>query len=170
MASDNLLKRPLSGTRGLIHRLRAPDSGVLGQGVRFALVGGIVATVYLLITTVLAVFLGVPFQVALAIGTCLALAAHFTLQRAFVWAHEEEFALPFRHQVGRYLLVTGTQYGITAASTTLLPAALGLSTEVVYLATATLIASANFLIFRHGVFHASAAAAEPTSGSVLKIA
>src|SRR3977135_2018837 len=80
---SNPPKRAPSGARGLIHRLRAPDSGVLGQGVRFALTGCIVAMVYLLTTTVLAVLLGVPFQVALASGTCLALAVHFTLQRAF---------------------------------------------------------------------------------------
>jgi putative flippase GtrA len=129
-------------------------SNLLGQGVRFALVGCIVAVVYLSTTTVLSVVIGIPFQAALAIGFCLALTVHFALQRAFVWRHQKEFALSFHRQIGRYLLVAGAQYGITAASTSLLPTALGLTTETVYLATAVLAASTNFLVFRHAVFHA----------------
>jgi putative flippase GtrA len=156
--------------RGLVDALRARDSGVLGQGMRYALVGCVVAVVYLSTTTLLALVLGMPFQAALAIGACLAIVVHFTLQRAFVWAHSEEFALPFHHQIGRYLLVTGAQYGVTAASVALLPAALGLPTEVVYLTTVMLIASANFLIFRHGVFHVASTPADPVSGSVMKTA
>jgi putative flippase GtrA len=148
--------------------LRTPGSRVLGQGARFALVGCIVATVYLGTTTVLAVVAGMPFEAALAIGAGLAIAVHFTLQRAFVWVHHGEFALSFRDQIGRYLLVTGTQYGITAASVALLPAALGLSTEIVYLATVILTASTNFLVFRHGIFHAVSTAAGTDSGSVVK--
>jgi putative flippase GtrA len=141
---------------------------VLGQGLRFALAGGVVALVYLLSTLTLSAVVGLPFQLALAIGFCMGLAVHFTLQRFFVWAPRGGFALPLHHQVGRYLLVTGAQYGITAVSVALLPAALGLPTEVVYLATAALITSANFLIFRNGVFHVSSSAPEPASGSVLK--
>ena len=46
--------------------------------------------------------------------------------------------------------------GLTAASTSLLPPVVELPTEVVYLATALLITSANFLLFRHRIFHAKA--------------
>lgn len=140
--------------RGLVRALRAPESGVLGQGVRFALSGGIVAAVYLATTTVLASVVGLPFQVALAIGFSVAIAVHFTLQRLFVWTHHEEFALPLGHQVGRYLAVAAVQYGVTAASTALLPSALGISTEIVYLATVAVVLSVNFLVFRNGIFHA----------------
>jgi putative flippase GtrA len=148
--------------------LLSPESGVLGQGARFVLVGGICAVVYLTTTTVLSAVVGLPFQVALASGFLLALVVHFTLQRYFVWAHHEEFALPVRHQLGRYLLVAGIQYGVTAASTSLLPAALGLPVEVVYVATVALTASTNFLVFRFGVFHAAAPA--PAPAPVLKVA
>lgn len=150
---------PAGRVCGLVHTLREPDSGLLGQGARFALAGCIVAAVYLSTTTILAVVFGLPFQAALALGTVVAILVHFTLQRVFVWAHHEEFALPFHHQVGRYLLVTGTQYVLTAASVALLPSALGLPTEVVYVATVVLTASINFLLFRNRIFHATPTAA-----------
>jgi putative flippase GtrA len=138
---------------GTLLRWVRSDTHLTGQGVRYAMSGVVVACVYLLTTTVLAVVVGVPFQVALLIGFVLAVSVHFTLQRLFVWVHHEEFALPFRHQARRYLMVVLWQYGVTAASTALLPAVLGLPTEVVYLIIALLLASANFLLFRSVVFH-----------------
>jgi putative flippase GtrA len=121
--------------------------------MRYAVAGVAVSLVYLLITTFLAVVVGMPFEEALPIGFTMGLAAHFTLQRLFLWVHEEEFALPFQHQARRYLMVAGAQYGVTAASTSLLPGVLGLSAEVVYLITVLLLASVNFLLFRNVVFH-----------------
>jgi len=123
--------------------------------------GGTVALVYLTTTTVLAEVFGMPFQAALAIGFSVGIIVHFTLQRLFVWTHREEFALPLHHQVGRYLALAAAQYGVTAASTSLLPSALNLSTEVVYLATVAVVLSTNFLVFRHGIFHAKPAVPEP---------
>ena len=143
-----------SNVTEVVRTLSSPESGLLGQGVRFALSGGIVALVYLTTTTVLAEFVGLDFQLALAIGFSVGLAVHFTLQRFFVWTHHEEFALPLHHQLGRYLLLAVAQYGVTAASTTLLPSALGLPTEVVYLGTVAVVLCTNFLIFRNGIFHA----------------
>jgi putative flippase GtrA len=148
----------LAEARELSRTLRAPESGLLGQGIRFALAGGSVALVYLTVTTVLAEVIGLPFQVALAVGFTIAILVHFTLQRLFVWIHHEDFALPLRHQVGRYLLSAGAQYAITVASTSLLPPALGVSTEIVYLATVALLLSINFLVYRHGIFHPKRAA------------
>jgi putative flippase GtrA len=156
--------RPSSGVggpRALARTLRTPESGLLGQGVRFAVSGGTVALVYLGTTTVLAEVAGLPFQAALAIGFSLGLVVHFTLQRLFVWTHHEEFALPLSHQIGRYLLAAAVQYGVTAASTGLLPSALGVSAEIVYLATVALVLSSNFLVFRNGIFHAKAEAGGP---------
>jgi putative flippase GtrA len=147
--------------------LRSPSSGLLGQGTRFALAGGTVALVYLATTTVLADVAGLPFQIALAIGFSVGLSVHFTLQRTFVWIHHEEFALPLHHQVGRYLAVAAVQYGVTAASTSLLPSALDVATEIVYLATVAVVLSMNFLVFRNGIFHAKSrmSEAEVASGS-----
>jgi putative flippase GtrA len=137
----------------LLH-LRSPESGTAGQGVRFAVAGGVVALIYLTTTTVLAEVFGVPFQVALIIGTAAGLVAHFTLQRLFVWVHHEEFALGLHAQVGRYLMVAAVQYGLTAAATSVLPDALGVPVTPVYLVTALTLAMLNFLIFRGGIFHA----------------
>jgi putative flippase GtrA len=134
--------------------LLTPDYGLFAQGARFAIAGGTVAGVYVITTTLLADVVGVPFQVALAIGFCVALVVHFTLQRLFVWTHDGEFALPLRRQVSRYLAVAAAQYGLTVASTSLLPSALHVSTEVVYLATVALVYSVNFVVFRHRIFHA----------------
>lgn len=138
-----------------VRRLRSPESGVVGQGARFALAGCSVSVVYLGATTLLAEVVGLAFQLALAIGFCCGLCLHFTLQRVFVWAHHEGFALPFHHQVGRYLAVAGTQYGLTALSTAVFAPALGVPSEIVYLPTVALLVSANFVVFRHGIFHAS---------------
>jgi putative flippase GtrA len=154
---------PLStpGTAGnrvlaAVRNLRSPSSGVIGQGVRFALAGGIVALVYLTMTIMLADVFGVPFQAALATGFGVATIVHFTLQRVFVWIHHEEFALPVHHQAARYLAAASVQYGITAASTALLPSILGVSTEIVYLVTVAAVISTNFVVFRHGIFHGKA--------------
>ncbi len=153
---EDLPSSGIDGARALARTLGTPESGLLGQGVRFAVSGGTVALVYLGSTTVLAEVVGLPFQAALAIGFSLGLIVHFTLQRLFVWRHHEEFALALSHQVGRYLLAAAVQYGVTAASTGLLPSALGVSAEIVYLATVALVLSSNFLVFRNGIFHAKA--------------
>jgi putative flippase GtrA len=137
--------------------MNEPNSGLLAQGLRFAIAGGTVAIVYIGTTTLLAGVVGLHFQLALAIGFCLALIVHFSLQRMFVWARHEEFALPLRHQAGRYLVAALAQYGITVASTSWLPTLLGAPTEVVYLATVAIVLSANFLVFRYGIFHAKPA-------------
>jgi putative flippase GtrA len=144
--------------RETVRRLLTPESGLLGQGVRYVVGGCTSAVVYLLGTTLLAVVAGLPFQVALAIGFCMAMAVNFTLHRLFVWVYHEGFALPIRHQFGRYLTLSGTQYGLTAVSIAVLPKALGLPTEIVYLATALLLTTVNFVVFRQHVFHAKGSA------------
>ena len=154
--------------RLLYQTLRTPNSGLLGQGVRFALAGGVVTIVYVGATTLLAEVVGLPFQVALALGFGVALTVHFTLQRLFVWTHHEEFALPLHHQAGRYLAVSAVQYGVTAASTALLPSALGVSTEIVYLATVAVVVSTNFLVFRNAIFHAETAPEDPALTPIIE--
>jgi choline kinase/putative flippase GtrA len=136
----------------LVHALRT-RSGLLGQGTRYALAGCVVALVYLLTTTALATLLHLPFELALAIGFCAGISVHFTLQRKFVWTDRGAFALPLRHQTARYVVAAGTQYALTALGTSLLPAALGLPVEAVYLAIVAVLISTNFLVFRNIVFH-----------------
>lgn len=138
-----------------IERIRSPDSGLFGQGVRFALAGSVVLGVYILMTLVLADVAHLAFQVALAIGFVTAVVTHFTLQRLFVWSHHEEFALRIHAQITRYVAMALVQYGLTAGATSLLPELLGLPTEVVYLTVAVLVTMANFFTFRTRVFHAA---------------
>jgi len=139
--------------RRLLH-LRSPESGVLGQGVRFVLAGGTVALIYLTTTTVLHHVFDMPFQLALIVGTVTGVLTHFTLQRLFVWVHHEEFALGLHEQVGRYLLLAGAQYALTALSTSVLPGVLDVPVTPVYFATAFTLAVVNFLVFRGRIFHA----------------
>ena len=122
--------------------------------MRFAVAGGVVSAIYIATTVILADAVGVAFEVALPIGYVIGLMTHFTLQRWFVWVQDDDFALPIHHQVGRYLCVAAAQYGLTAASTSLLPSWTGLPTEVVYVLTVGAIVSLNFFVFRHGIFHA----------------
>lgn len=149
-----------------VRRLLTPASGLVGQGTRYALAGAFVGVVYVLTTTFFAVVVGLPFREALIIGFALQLAVHFTLQRTFVWVHEDGFALPIRHQTRRYLAVAGLQLGLTTLSTLLLPSALGVSAEVVYLLTVALLTIANFLLFRNIVFQPTRAGEESTQVSV----
>lgn len=156
----------MRSVRAKLAHLRSPNSGLLGQLFRFGLVGGSVAFVYLTVTTVLSQVLGVPFQLALAIGFGSGLLLHFTLQRLFVWTHHEEFALELRHQVGRYLMMAAAQYGTTAASTAVLPGVLGVTNEIVYLATMVVVTTAGFLLMRFVIFHAEASDPESSRGSL----
>jgi putative flippase GtrA len=154
----------MKGARAKIAHLRSPRSGLFGQMLRFGLAGGSVALLYLTVTTVLYQVLGFAFQLALAIGFSSGLLLHFTLQRVFVWIHHEEFALGLRHQMGRYLLMAGAQYGATAASTALLPGALGVATLLVYLVTMAVVTTAGFLLMRLVIFHAGDATLESPPG------
>ncbi len=134
--------------------LRSPSDGLIARGVRFGFAGGVVAVVYLTATTVLADVVGLPFQLALLIGTVLSVCVHFTLQRLFVWTHDEQYALSFHHQVAGYMAVVAVQYAIVALTTWRVPSLLGVPTELVYLVTVIVISCVNFLIFRHFLFHA----------------
>jgi putative flippase GtrA len=140
----------------LLERIRSPDLGFAGQGLRFAFAGVLVACVNVAVTITLHDAFSVPFQIAFAIGSVVSVALHFTLQRVFVWRHHESFALRLHHQALRYLLLGVTQYGVTALATSELPGLLGLPVELVYIPTMLTVAAINFLIFRARIFHAGA--------------
>ena len=137
----------------LVRSLLSPGSGVVGQGVRFLLAGGVVVVVYVTTTIVLADVIGLHFQIALALGFLVAMAVQFTLYRGFVWAHSE-YALRMHHQAGRYLTAAALGYGLTAACTSVLPSALGVPTEAVYLVMVAALPVINFLLLRYVIFHA----------------
>jgi putative flippase GtrA len=155
------MRRARAGPLHLLWLLRSPQAGLLGAAVRFALNGGLNAIFYVTCTTLLADVAGLPFQLALALSFSAALCLNFLAQRHFVWATAERYALPAHHQAGRYLLLAGAQYGVTALGTLLLPRALGLPTEAVYIALLAVLSLINFLLLRHRIFHAAPASAEP---------
>ena len=133
--------------------LRSAESGWLRHGVRYAIAGTGVAGVYVITTLFLADVAGLPFQIALAVGLVVAVTTHFLAQRLFVWSHEQAFALPARRQASRYLAITLVQYGLTALATSVLPSALGLPTNVVYLAAVACLTVLTFVLLRTQVFH-----------------
>jgi putative flippase GtrA len=129
------------------------DPSIIGQAKRFVLAGGLVAVVNLLTTTVLALVVGLPFQLALSGGLCLSLLLHFTLQRIIVWRTRDGYALSLRRQAGRYLLVAGIVYAATSATTRWLSPVVGLPKEIVYVATVAIFTVTNFVLFRRRIFH-----------------
>jgi putative flippase GtrA len=139
--------------REFLRDIRSPRWGVAGQGLRFLMSGGVVALVYAATTTLLHAALGLPFQLALVLGYLLSLAVHYTLQRLFVWRHDEEFALRAHSQLARYMCVSVSQYALTAVATAKLPRLLSTPVESVYLVTIFTLALMNFAIFRTRVFH-----------------
>ncbi len=145
----------LTARRFLSHA-RSSDSGLPGQGIRFAIAGATVAVLYIAVTTTLADGFGVRFQIALIVAFGIAVVAHFTLQRMFVWVTHSEFALPVQSQAARYLLAAGAQYAMTAAAVAYLPGPLGVSATFVYLGAVFVCSVLNFLVFRLRVFHAEA--------------
>lgn len=157
--------RRLHVARAFLRDARSPKWGLAGQGLRFALSGCLVAIVYVATTTLLHEALTAPFQLALAIGFATSVALHFTLQRLFVWRHHERFALAPHHQAVRYLGVCATQYAITALSTSQLPSLLAMPVEAIYVITTVAVASGNFIVFRHRVFHAVPGYAEIAGSS-----
>jgi putative flippase GtrA len=138
--------------RRLLNSLRS-RSTTSAQGIRFAVSGGAVAALYLTVTAVGADVVGLPFQAALVIGFLCGIAAHFTLQRIFVWADDRGFALGVKSQLGRYLAVAALQYAVTAVVTRVVPAALEVPVTPVYFVTALTLAALNFVVFRTRIFH-----------------
>jgi putative flippase GtrA len=83
------------------------------------------------------------------------MAVQFTLYRGFVWRHPE-YALPMHHQAGRYVTAAAAGYGFSAVCTSVLPSALGVPIEAVYVMTVVALPMINFLILRFVIFHAKA--------------
>ena len=142
--------------RALAQRVRSLDRALLGQGIRFAITGAGVAAVYVVTTLFLANVVGLHFQVALAIGYFVAVTTHFFAHRLFVWGHGPDYALSATGQATRYVPISLAQYAITALATSVLPSALGLPTDLVYLVTVVCVAAATFVVLRTRVFHAGA--------------
>jgi putative flippase GtrA len=138
----------------LVDQVRSLDRTLLGQGIRYAIAGAFVAVVYILTTLCLSNVVGLHFQLALAIGFLTAVTTHFFAQRYFVWRLGSDYALSAARQATLYVPITIGQYAFTALTTSVLPSALGVPTDAVYLVTAACVTLATFVLLRTRVFHA----------------
>lgn len=134
-------------------RTTTPTVELAGQGLRYLVAGAIVGLVYVGLTLLLSGPVGVPIQLAIPVSYATAIVLHFLLQRVFVFAHVATFALSARAQAGRYVAIALVQYPLTALATAVLPGVLGLSQQLVYLATTAVITLATFIVLRTRVFH-----------------
>jgi putative flippase GtrA len=143
--------------RGLVARLNGlrRSAAPHHQVARFVLSGATVAVVYLGLGLLLSGPVGMPIQLAIPISYVLSVLLNYTLQRHFVFAHSQAFALAPQSQFIRYVQIGAVQYAITALATAVLPGALGLSEQVVYVAVALIAAAITFVLLRFVVFHAS---------------
>lgn len=122
---------------------------------RYAIAGAIVAATYIGLTLLLDGPVGLALQAAIPVGYVLAVSLHFILQRFFVFADADAFALTGAQQVRRYLVIGAVQYAITALATATLPELLGVDERVIYVAVVVFISACTFLMLRTRVFHAA---------------
>jgi putative flippase GtrA len=122
--------------------------------LRFATSGGMVALVYMAITTGL-LQLGVAVQLSLIVGYLAGLVLNFSLNRQFVFVQSGEFAQRLSAQALRFLVVALLAYGVTAIALAVLPEALDISPITVFIVVTIIVSAVNFLILRAWVFHRS---------------
>jgi putative flippase GtrA len=138
-----------------VARLRALRTSSAGhhQAIRFVLSGGTVAVVYLGLGLLLSGPFGVPIQIAIPVSYVISVLFNYSMQRWFVFAHSDEFALSRGAQFVRYVQIGAAQYVLTATATAVLPGWLGVDEQVVYVATALIAAAVTFVVLRLVVFH-----------------
>jgi putative flippase GtrA len=142
---------------GWVHRARHLRTSSAGhhQALRFVLSGGTVAVVYLGLGLLLSGPFGVPIQIAIPVSYVVSVLFNYSMQRWFVFAHSDAFALSPQAQFVRYVQIGAAQYVLTALATAVLPDVLGLDEQVVYVATALIAAAITFVVLRLIVFHGS---------------
>lgn len=118
---------------------------------RYAIAGVLTAVVSIGSVLMLTGLVGV--QLAILLSYPLVLVVHFSLQRWFVFAGEDAYALAGGAQVRRYLMTVAAQYCYVAACTALLISAIGLGDRVAYLAAVLSGTALVFTVMRLGVFH-----------------
>lgn len=120
---------------------------------RYLIAGAITAAVGIGATLLLSGPIGVPIQLAILASYPLILTVHFTLQRQFVFAREEDYALGTSSQMRRYFVLVAVQYVFVASCTALLSHVAGLDDRVAYLISVALGTGLVFTAMRLQVFH-----------------
>jgi putative flippase GtrA len=127
----------------------------LPRGARFGLSGGAVALVNLGAMTLLVAGFDIRAQVALVVSYVLGLAAHFTLNRQWVFSPDDAYHLHLTVQGVRYLCSAATIYGLTALSLATVPGALEAPSLAVYYVTVLALSVVNFFVLQSFVFRAA---------------
>jgi putative flippase GtrA len=136
-------------------RPRCTLAGRLPRGARFGLSGGAVALVNLGVMTLLVAGFDIRTQVALIVSYALGLAAHFTLNRQWVFSPDDAYHLHLTVQGMRYLCSAAAIYGLTALALALVPGALEVPSLAVYYVTVLALSVVNFFVLRSFVFRAA---------------
>jgi putative flippase GtrA len=123
------------------------------QVVRFVMAGGFTAVVSIGAVLLLSGPVGLPIQVAILSSYPLLLVMHFSLQRWFVFARDDAYALRGGAQVRRYLSVVAVQYVYVAACTAALVHFADVADRSAYLIAVLSGAAAVFTVMRLRVFH-----------------
>jgi putative flippase GtrA len=147
--SPERLNRQNDGMRSVRALFRRDLTGPL---IRYGIAGGCVGLVYLTLPLLLGDVVGLPIDAAIAIAYAIALTLHFNLQRHFVFARVDQFALTTFKQIGRYAMIVAIQYPTTALAIAFLPRLLGVSSDAVFLIVTLAISLMAFLILRRHVF------------------
>jgi putative flippase GtrA len=124
--------------------------------LRYVLVGGLVAGLYTLTTTLLILLTDLPLSVAVAGGYLVAVCVHFALHRGYVWSARGSYALTYRQQVARYLGLVVVQYVIATTSVLVLVRTAGFSDLAAFVLTTAVMTPCTFLLMRARLFHARA--------------
>jgi putative flippase GtrA len=119
---------------------------------RFALSGVAVQAAYTALMAALLLGAGLPRQAALSLAYVGALTVHFTLNRRFVFAPDEGYALGLSAHGARYLVTAVAVYAVTALGLAVLPEALGIAPFVAWLCITATIGVSNFLVLGRFVF------------------
>jgi putative flippase GtrA len=134
---------------GVFAMLRHP---LATQFVRYALAGAATAAVGA--TTVLLCGLaGLSIQLAILCSYPVSMVVHFSLQRYFVFADREAYALAVDAQLRRYLVACAGHYACVAVGTATLIRAAGVGDQPAYLIMIATMPIVMFAALRLGIFH-----------------
>lgn len=140
-------ERPPAGLRTIPHRQ------LTLQLVRFGLTGALAFAIYTGGTLLLSGPLGLPIVLAIGLAFSASVAFNFTMQRHFVFLDRETFALRARTQLGRYIFAATCNYLLTSLIVTVVPDALGVSQQLVFVVTAVVMSLVGFTVVRWWIFH-----------------
>jgi putative flippase GtrA len=123
------------------------------ETVRYGISGSFSTLTYIALTLLVSGPLDVPIQIAIPVSYVVSVLFNYSMQRWFVFAHSDAFALSPQAQFVRYVQIGAAQYALTALATAVLPDVLGLDEQVIYVATALIAAAITFVVLRLVVFH-----------------